>query len=104
MRWKETADKSHRGRFSYANCSSGAKRLCLGPASSPALGTASGVTPGQKIPGKEDFVEKRKKQLVLKLSSEKKGILESSLWGRKAVKLSSTYQADEIQLQKKFNQ
>lgn len=74
MCWKETADKGHARWFSYSNCGPGAKRLCLGPASSPALGTASGVTPGQKILGKEDFVEKRKKQLVLKLSSEKRNL------------------------------
>lgn len=74
MPWKETADKGHTGGFSCANCSPRVKRLCLGPASSPALGDASGMTPGHKILGKEDFVEKRKKQLVLKLSSEKRNL------------------------------
>lgn len=62
------------GWFSYVNCSPRAKRLCLGPASSSALGTPSGMTPDQKIPGKEDFVGKRKKQFVLKLSSERRNL------------------------------
>ena len=50
------------------------KRLHLGPASSLALGTPSGMTPDQKIPGKEDFVGKRKKQFMLKLNSERRNL------------------------------
>ena len=61
------------------------------------------MTPDQKIPGKEDFVGKRKKQFVLKLSSERRNLGKLHL-GEESSEAELYYQADEIQLPKKFNQ